>query len=428
MNKAHRLALILALGLAAAISSTPQSGWAHPAAPQAPILGPHIDIWLDDVPNFASQVAYNSRHDEYLVVWANGKGATVDIQARRIRGDGTLLNDFIVVHNESYRNYQPAAAYSPEQDEYLIAYTYENSSTGNDIWARRVAWDGSWTSGEIPIRTESGYQHDPAVAYNSQADEYLVVYQNTWASGLQDIAAQRVRASDGGLLSWCNIATAPPTEPDERRSAPDVAYNFARNGYLITYTYRPSDSDPGDVYGKVTSGNMGELSEEIHICDTPVSQEYHAVAAGPDEYLVTWTNRFTSEAKDDICARRVSGDGVPEGLAEGFPIAEGAAYQMLPAVAYGEGYGYLIAWRRIVGTPGGWHTQGRYVMPGHDWPVGEGFEVSDTESFDTGEDVACAPSGSCFVVMDNIFDGTDYDVQGRMVSPHRVYLPLVVHN
>lgn len=430
MSKARKLALISVLGLAAVLLSIPQSGQAHPAAPQAPILGPHIDIWLDDIPNYGSKVAYNSRRDEYLVVWVNDKGATVDIHARRVTGDGVPLNDFVVVHDENNQYRNPAVACSPEHDAYLIAYQVESISTGTDIWARRVAWDGSWMSGEFPIRIEADDQHDPAVAYNSQGDEYLVVYQNSRGEGgLYDIAAQRVRGSDGVLEGWRNIATAPPEAPDEKRSDPDVAYNFARNEYLITYTYQPTSyTDPGDVYGKVVSAALGDLGDEIRICDTPVSQEWHAVAAGPDEYLVTWTNRFTGDAKDDIYARRVRGDGMPEGLAEGFPVAEGVASQMLPGVAYGASYGYLIVWRRVIGTPGGWHTQGRYVMPGHDWPTGERFEVSDVDAFDTWAQVACAPSGSCFVVMDNIFAGTDLDVQGRLVSPHRVYLPLVVHN
>jgi hypothetical protein len=407
-----------------------ERGLAHPAVPQTPVLGSYISVWTDTVPSFDSQVAYNSRHDEYLVVWVDMKGMTWDIHARRIGGDGVPSSHFVVVHHENRHNYEPAVAYSPEHDEYLIAYTYDSLTPDSDVWARRVKWDGSWMSGEIHIRAEVDDQHRPAVAYNGQMDEYLVVYQNTWAGGLEDIAAQRVRASDGGLESWRNLATAPPAKPGEKRSDPSVAYNVARNEYLITYSYRPTSIyDPADVRGKVTSGTMGDLSDEIHICDTSVSQEWPAVTAGPDEYLVTWVNRFTGDAADDIYARRVSGDGAPEGPTEGFVVAEGTGYQIFSDVDYGAGYGYLFVWRHVpAGTIGVWDVHGRYMMPSHDCPTGEAFQVSDTESFDTGVRVACAPSGSCMVAMDNIFSGTDLDIQGRMVSPHRVHLPLVVNN
>jgi hypothetical protein len=426
MNKAHRLALILALGLAAALSPTPQSGWAHPAAPQAPILGPHIDIWLDDVDNYATGVAYNNLHDEYLVVWNNDRGATSDIYARRVRSDGTLLSNFTIAHSPGYRYYEADVAYSPTHDEYLVVYTFDSPTTGSDIWARRVAWDGSWIKPEFAIRQEADNQHSPAIAYNSQFDEYLVVYQNTWIGDLQDIAAQRVRASDGALESWCNIATAPPSSPDEKRIYPDVAYNAARNEYLIVYAYQATSTyDPGDVYGKISSADMGGLSDEIHICDTSVSQLWRPhVAAGPDEYLVVWANRFANPILDDVYARRVSWSGIPQDPVDGFPVAEGMGYQMNPTVAYGAAYGYLITWHD---APTNWHTYGRYVLPGHDAAVGVGVELSDTESFDTLVEMACAPTGTCLVVT-SAFLSTNYDIVGRIVSPHRVYLPLVVHN
>jgi hypothetical protein len=205
-----------------------------------------------------------------------------------------------------------------------------------------------------------------------------------------------------------------------------VAYNVARNEYLIVYTYQPTDTnDPGDVYGKVSSASMGTLSGELHICDTGVSQLwYPTVAAGPDEYLVVWTNRYGAPNDDDIFARRVSGSGILQGASGGFPIAQGAGYQLSPAVAYGAGYGYLVTWHDV---PTGWHTFGRYVLPGYDAAAGAGFEVSDSYGFDVGVEVACAPSGTCLMVTSPA-SPTDYEVLGRMVSPHRVYLPLTLKN
>ena len=60
------------------------------------------------------------------------------------------------------------------------------------------------------LNDDSDRQWHAAVAYNSVDDEYLVVYENLWAGGLQDIDARRVRASDGTPLgdpSGVNIAT-----------------------------------------------------------------------------------------------------------------------------------------------------------------------------------------------------------------------------
>ena len=285
-----------------------------------PRFGPFITIWEDGLGNYEPAVAYNSQHDEYLVVWYTKQGPnTWDIWARRVGSDGSLKSWFNVATGASKR-WEPAVAYSPVQDEYLIVYTFEVGASDYDILATRVKWDGSWKSAEFVIMAPLGIQWTPSVAYNSQNDEYLVVYANVWASGTHDIAAQRVDG-DGTLLSWRNIATS----ATDLRSVPDVAYNAARNEYLIAYSYmQGSVLTQSDIRGKVASANMGDLSpQEIIICNNNRDQTRLAVAAGPDEYLVAWLDGVFGSGQDDVFARRLSGDGgVPLGPADGFPIAQ----------------------------------------------------------------------------------------------------------
>jgi hypothetical protein len=215
MKRASWLVLALALGLLMPPVGAPAGGMAQPpsrtsrpAAIQSLTLDPPIDIWVDGLQNFAPAVAYNSRQDEYLVVWYTQQGAnTEDIWARRVGSDGSLRPSFNVATGEAEKRWQPIVAYSPAQNGYLIVYTYELSADDFDPYAKRVSSDGGWMSGEFPIKNETGLQVAPRVAYNNVHDEYLVVYENAWADGLKDIAAQRVRASDGALLSWRNIAS-----------------------------------------------------------------------------------------------------------------------------------------------------------------------------------------------------------------------------
>jgi len=256
------------LALPASGLARPVSEKASPATLLSPILGSFIHIWVDTVNNYKPAVAYNSNHDEYLVVWYNDQGGgTWDIYARRVDGDGSLLSNFTVATNAGKKNWQPDVVYNPDQDEYLIVYTYESSSTDYDVWARLVKWNGADLGDpryvEFSINNESGIQQNPAVAYNSQSNEYLVVYDNWWSSSLHDVDARRVD-KDGtplGGASGVNIATG----AGELRHWPDVAYNEARNEYLIVYGYGPSNN--GDIRGKVASANLGTLSSEITVCD-----------------------------------------------------------------------------------------------------------------------------------------------------------------
>lgn len=390
-----------------------------------PQLGAFINIWLEtNVDNLEPAVAYNSLRDEYLVVWTNtrGGGATKDIYARRVHGDGTLSPAvFTIAHNANFHNYEPDVAYSPVHDEYLVVYTYDSAGTGSDIWARRVNWNGSWMSSEFALGRKSDDQHHPAVAYNPDADEYLVVYQNTWAGGGQDIDAERVQASDGTPLGWVNIVAGAGF-----RSFPDVAHCPASNFYLIAYTYRSSALGSGDVYGKVASWHIGYLSPEIHICDDTNNQGTVAVAASADEYLAVWEDA-PNTSTTEIYARRLAADGTPLGPGGGFWITGNPGrHDYAPSVAYGGGYGYLIAWERFIGGLD-YNVYGRYAMPGWDYGAGPEFALDNDVRAQMAPAVACATNGDCLMTEeDNNSAGGDFEIRGRLVWPYHVYLPLIL--
>ncbi|MDY6876043.1 MAG: hypothetical protein SWK90_07590 [Chloroflexota bacterium] len=421
--------LILLAGMVTSIAAAREGVWKTDGANQvaAPRLGAFINIWLEtNVDNLEPAIAYNSNHDEYLVVWSNTRsgGATKDIYAQRVRGDGTLLSNFTIVHNASFHNYEPDVAYSPAQDEYLVVYTYDSVITDSDIWARRVKWDGSWMGSEFAIGRKTNKQHHPAVAYNSDADEYLVVYQNTWGGGGQDVDAERVRASDGTALGWVNIAAGAGY-----RSFPDVAYCPASNYYLIAYTFQPSSvTDPGDIYGKVASWNIGYLSSEIHICDDINDQGTVAVAGSAEEYLAVWEDS-PSGSTTEMYARRLSADGTPQGPGGGFWITGSPGrYDEAPSVAHGSGYGYLIAWQRFI-SPGNYDVYGRYAMPGRDSGAGGEFALDNDVAAQMYPAVACATNGDCLMAEeDSNSAGGDFEIRGRLVWPYHVFLPLTLRN
>jgi hypothetical protein len=406
-------------------SASAESGLAAVQAP--PLSNTFINIVEDTVDNYNPAVAYNSRHDEYLVVWENDRGATRDIYAQRVTGDGTLKSWFTVVSNANKWNYLPDVAYNPVQDEYLIVYTYQVNTSDYDIWARRVKWNGA-DLGEpqyqaFTINTDSDIQWYPAVAYNDTNDEYLVVYENNWSSSMRDIAAQRVAGVAGGgtsggeLLSWRNIATAPNTV----RRLPDVAYNAARNEYLIAYTYQYSPTD-GDIYGKTASFNLGTLSSEIHIVDNTVSQDAVALAAGPDEYLAVWNDGGGTT----IYGRRVTGTGA---LQPYIPLATYSGQTHVePDVAYGDVYGYLVTWRYASSGASGDDIYGRFVRPGQNTPWDDQFAIDPGVDSQRSPALACGARGDCLVVEEDNWPAADYEIRGRFVLAYHVYLPLVMRN
>jgi len=68
------------------------------------------------------------------------------------------------------------------------------------------------------------------------------------------------------------------------------------------------------------------------------------------------------------------------------------------------------------------------VMPGQDSPSGDWFNIHGFIESHRSPAQACAPSGDCLVAMeDNLYEG-DYEIRGRFVMPHRVYLPMILKN
>ena len=382
--------------------------------PGAVELGPWLDVWAreDFVDNRNPAVAYNVLHDEHLVVWENHRGDMVDIYARRISGSGEVLSWFSIVSDSGRTNDQPVVSYSPVLDEYLVAYVYHLGSSDYDLWARRVAWDGSWMSAEFPIDRAADLQWNPSIAYNSQDDEYMLVYENWWSDGTRDINGKRL-SSEGTVLTTQNIIGG----SDFTRGFPDVAYNEALNQYLVAYT-RDIGTD-GDIFGRILTAWAAALTVETPICSDSFDQDFVALAAGPAEYLAVWEDGTWGTDDYNIYACRIAGDGTPVGPSGGFPIAiETERLHADPDVAFAQdGRGYLVAWRFFNPLASGQDIFGRWVLPGEEAAFGGEFPIDDGTMEQAAPAVACSPWGQYFVAEEDGWPGPDSEIRGRFIQP-----------
>ena len=99
----------------AEIAATP-----HPP----PIVGSNIPVAEDTVHLTGPAIAYNSTHEEYLVVWSKWvDDYTRDIWARRVGCTGTLHETIVVATSPGEIREDAQVAYSPVQDAYFIVYT-----------------------------------------------------------------------------------------------------------------------------------------------------------------------------------------------------------------------------------------------------------------------------------------------------------------
>jgi hypothetical protein len=219
---------------------------------------------------FAPAVAHNSTDNQYLVVWYGDDdvGTQVDgefeIHGQRLDAAGAEVggNDFRIStmgpnSDTSYDAFTPAVAYNSVDNQYLVVWSGEedvgglvegefeifgqriNAATGaqvgtNDFRISDMGADGDTSFGTL----------DPAVAYNSATNEYLVVWagdDNT--GGLVanefEIFGQRINAATGGQVGANDFRLSdmgPDGDTNFNASTPALAYNAGNNEYLVVWS------------------------------------------------------------------------------------------------------------------------------------------------------------------------------------------------
>lgn len=389
-------------------------------------LSPFIDIWNDAAENGLPDVAYNPQNNEYMVVWSTKQGPnTTDVWCRRVHASGLPSTWFNLDSSPGVRYEKPAIAYGRQQQEYLAAYVDTSNLAGSNIHARVFRWDGGIINARMDVSVDPNSQDNPAVAYNSLENEFLIVYNSTTPAGTMEIVGRRYRAADHLLLPPVTIASS---IANQYRSYADVAYNPIRNTYLITYLLEDVSGGAAGigVVSRTASFDLMSIGPERDLAMGSPPYASTAVAAGPDEYLVTWST------VGYIYGRLVDGDGFPLGPANGFPIpsAPAAEYHLYPDVSYLGGSIYLATWHYFDGfTSDEGDVYGQYIKARSARFFGSTIDVDTGPNLQVQPSVACSTAGSCLLVYSNNpidYPGGDTDIGGRMASIQSSYLPMVL--
>ena len=380
-----------------------------------------------------SAIAYNSQREEYLVVWYNDRPGNDDIQAQRVSRNGTLIGGafYISAGTGAERRY-PDVAYNNQLDEYLVVWEHD-VGFGPSVYGRRVSATGLVLGSQDIIfasnpSTSVNYLQ-PAIAYSTTSDRYLLVLRYDNGSVFwQTIAALDI-ASDAGSynLLFNIVAWDTPDLPEQ----PDVAYNHSRNEFLVTWQQQTGGGGDFDVYARRVkmTGGAGVLESAFAIANSLDDEIAPSVAAIPTvthqgQYLVAWGREagFTR----DVQARPVAGDGT---LGTSVILADTPWSEHSPAVAGCESSQQFLVvwvWIPVVTATAIMQVQARTLAldgtPLHDTTYVAGGQVFQAA-------VAAGPTGDFLVAFDDneVIGTANRGIYGR-VWGNRVYLPLVVRN
>ncbi len=337
--KAFSLAVVC-LTIAGSLAAPPSQAQGSPSDISAlgTLLGSEIVVSSLDVSQLEPVTAYDPVRDEYLVVWTNVRVTGLEVYARRISGDGQVLSWFYVGDGG-----WPSVAFNAARSEFLVVYSREDPVQGDyELYGRRVDYTGTLGS-EIVVSTMPASELEPSVAHNSIDGGYLVAWVNAISSppsGHYEVYARAL--DDAGQPTGTAWLVA--GDPAYASLAPNLAYNAARNEYLVAYEYGSAGAMPS-----ANTIRVWRLSPTGVVIGKPVdvsASGYHGLSpamacTGGDRCLVAWQRWDALRWTYDVHARGVLGDGTM--LAAPLEIAH-TKLELEPAVADGGNGQFLVTW------------------------------------------------------------------------------------
>ncbi len=303
------------------------------------VTGANFGICSDAEDQTEPAVAYNANSAQFLVAWRDARNSTTtDIYGRRVASGGGTAGAVFAINTAAGNQFGPAVAASPTALGYLVLFTNLSATFVEDIVGQQVSTSGALAGHAFTVSAPLGNQKQPAIAYNSTDEEYLVVWHDQ-RDGDLNIYGQRVDL-DGSVLgpsfAICTKATI--------QLRPDVAYNLDTNQYLVVWEDRRADAD---IYGQRVNADGSLDGDEIPIAGAgTTARRRPKVAFNPisGEYLVVYVYE---EENNNIRGRRVPAAGNPTTTV--INIATGTSDQNYPDVACRArepgGGGYLVVWR-----------------------------------------------------------------------------------
>jgi hypothetical protein len=415
----------LALGGSSLVGLAAGDNPASPSSTNSLVSG---DVTIDvyNYQEYSPAIAYNWKRDEYMVtaemIWTDGKHY---IFTYRINSQG-VLTTISQTSESGHNSLQPDIAYDPVNDRYLVVYMVDINDDGSDydIYGRFVPWYGyEPTLAEFPIATSAHSEWHPRVAYGRTRQEYMVTWIDHPSSGATYVAGSLVNASNGTPAAPWPISSG--TGNDDFT---DIAYNLARNEYLVTWDRENYSEGTGlDIYGIRLRGDGAALGGgEFGIAGWPEDEERPAVAAcdKADQYLVAWQSD-TGSGDYDIYARYIEGDGSLAGvhLVDGTTSPE----EEVDVSCDQSGYRYFLTWQsRYTNLEYG--IIGRLAYPNE--LMGSTAEIILPSQISSRSCPGIAGGSINYLIAwEHERDNSAYqDLIGRYYTPYRLQLPLVIKN
>lgn len=242
-------------------------------------------------------VVYNVQEGEFLVAWGQG----LDVFARRVAADGSLPGAPITVMAGPDTFTDPALAYNPVGNQYFISWRFQGGPPGTDDFnngfGRLLSATGEPAVGEVVHVSAAAFE--PTVGFNPVTGEYFHHARNFAGGGEPGVLLRRIDASGQPLGDPTQIV---------QFGGPGEAEVNPLTGEILS-TWRGSSSSDPVLRGQLLSPTGTPVSGSFVIADLFPAVEAASVAFDPDlaRYLVVFSTFF--EPSPLLHAQFVSAQG-----------------------------------------------------------------------------------------------------------------------
>ena len=253
--------------------------------PQGAPIGDVFAIAVRNNPELEPDVAWDSVHNRYLVVWKQDVDNMPDISGQLLDALGRPIGSDFPVTFSSTEERMPQVAFSANGSRYLVVWEEMGAGADVNVRGQLLDKDGDWVGDVIDIATNGWVQKHPAVA--SGGNQFLVAWTEQPNSDHRDIVGQRYDTSGVSLGDKLPISTG----ENDFRDAPTLAFNVAKGAWLAVWEFIIDDADH-DILGRYVQTNGTMPDDELIIAGNVRMQAKPATAAGSnDSFLIVWQEK-----------------------------------------------------------------------------------------------------------------------------------------
>ena len=269
-----------------------------------------------------ADVTWNSTDNEYLVIW-KGMGELEDvvkmeIYGQRLKANGELMGKYFRISHttnqgNNFHASAPAIAYNSRDNQYLVVWSggFKNQSQV-EVWGTGLSAGGVGSKPDFRISqvTDIGANRragSPRVVYANTNNEYFVVFQANGVGGegnaeVHEIFGQRIDASTLTEIGSNDFRISNTVEAGNRANKPAVAFNSVVKEYFVIWRSIPENA-PSEIFGQRISSAGTEVETDFQISnisavgkDRSVNKSSLTHHTGTGDYFVVWQGNGLPEA------------------------------------------------------------------------------------------------------------------------------------